>query len=87
MTAPGTGIGERQAPTFSVIIVNYRAGDRLRRCLDRLTRQTLAPFEVIVVDNGSDDGSLVEARRSAQAFRLISPSTNLGFAAANNRAA
>lgn len=73
-------------PAVTVVIVNFNAGARLKKCLDHLAAQTFRAFEVIVIDNASTDGSLAEAEKSAQAFRLIEAGANLGFAAANNRA-
>ena len=41
-----------------MVVVNWNRRDLLRSCLQSLTRQNLnQPFEVVVVDNGSDDGS------------------------------
>ena len=74
-------------PRLTVIIVNYNAGDRLGRCLDCLARQTFADFETIVVDNGSADGSIEKARREYPFATYAEAGANLGFAAANNRAA
>ncbi|RPI08810.1 MAG: glycosyltransferase, partial [Acidobacteriales bacterium] len=42
---------------ITVIVVNWNRRDLLRRCLESLARQQGAGFEVIVVDNGSEDGS------------------------------
>ncbi len=42
----------------AVIIVNWNGKDYLRVCLDSLRDQTHPDFRVIVVDNGSTDGSL-----------------------------
>lgn len=74
-------------PEVSVIIVNYNSGDRLRRCLDCLAAQSFTDFETIVIDNGSQDASIDAARASAPPARVIDAGKNLGFAAANNRAA
>lgn len=71
-------------PKFSVIIVNYNGGDRLRRCLDRLADQQWRDFETIVIDNASGDDSINLAKASRVPFRLIDAGANLGFAAANN---
>ena len=46
-----------EAPV-SVIIVNYNGGSLLRRCLETLGDQTVSPQEILIVDNGSMDGSL-----------------------------
>lgn len=69
---------------ISVLIVNFNAGARLKRCLDCLQDQTFRDFEVIVVDNASEDGSIDLARESGQPFELIEAGGNLGFAAGNN---
>ncbi|MBY0423473.1 MAG: glycosyltransferase, partial [Parvularculaceae bacterium] len=74
-------------PRISVVIVNFNAGARLGRCLACLEAQTFRDFEVIVVDNASSDGSLEHARASRLGVRVVEAGANLGFAAANNRAA
>ncbi len=77
-------------PDIAVVVVNLNRRELLRRCLESLARQQSAGFEVIVVDNGSDDGSaeMVDAEFSGSApFRLhlIRNSVNRGFCAANNQ--
>lgn len=47
----------------SIVIPVYNEGERLAACLDAITEQTVAPFEVIVVDNNSDDDTVAVARR------------------------
>ncbi len=74
------------APAISVIIVNYNAGPRLARCLSALAAQTFTDFEAIVIDNGSEDGSLTQARSAAPWASFIEAGENLGFALGNNRA-
>ncbi len=71
--------------------MNWNRRDLLLSCLQSLKRQNLnQPFEVVVVDNGSEDGSpemvLREYGKSAE-FRLalIRNSENRGFCAANNQ--
>jgi GT2 family glycosyltransferase len=68
---------------ISVVVVNWNRRELLRACLASLRRQTGVPFETILVDNGSTDGSpRLAAEFGAQ---LICNSTNLGFCAANNQ--
>ncbi len=74
-------------PRVSVIIVNYNAGPRLAKCLDHLAAQTFGDFDTIIVDNASDDGSVDAVIGHRLAPALIRAGANLGFAAANNRAA
>jgi GT2 family glycosyltransferase len=74
------------SPAVSVIIVNWNRQELLRACLRSLEQQTFRDFEVIVVDNGSADGSL-ELLRSApfEQVRTIENPENRGFCAANNQ--
>ena len=74
------------APLVSVITVSWNRRDLLAECLRGLFAQTWEPFEVIVVDNGSTDGSaeMVAAEWGARA-RLLRSDRNLGYACAVNR--
>lgn len=74
-------------PDVSVIIVNYNAGEHLRRCIESLLSQSLTNFECILIDNGSTDGSLATLPEMDDRFRTIEAGENLGFSVANNRAA
>jgi GT2 family glycosyltransferase len=69
----------------AVAVVNWNSGDLLARCLDALARQTQPASRVIVVDNGSTDGSEAPAR-DGRGLQLLSLGRNTGFAAACNRA-
>lgn len=75
-----------------VVVVNYNGGAMIERCLDCLAAQSRQSFEVVVVDNGSRDGSLERLRERPERFakparfRLIEAGGNLGFARANNLA-
>ncbi len=69
----------------SVIIVNFNGMEFLPACLDGLQAQTRAVDEVIVVDNGSTDGSPECVCDFYPYVRLIATGENLGFAAGNNR--
>jgi hypothetical protein len=67
----------------SVVIPTWNRRDLLERALDDLGRQTRAPNEILVVDNGSGDGSaLVAAQRGA---RVLEMGWNAGFSRAVNR--
>lgn len=71
---------------FSVLIINYNGGGRIKRCLEALAAQTCRDFEVLVLDNASKDGS-EKATLPDDRFRWIISDKNLGFAGGNNRAA
>jgi GT2 family glycosyltransferase len=69
---------------LSVILVNWNGGEVLPRCLDSLAAQTFQDFEVILVDNGSTDGSVEAAEARWPDIRIFRQGQNTGFAAANN---
>jgi glycosyltransferase involved in cell wall biosynthesis len=74
----------RQRPLVSIIIPVYNDADRLKQCLQKLSNQTYAPCEVIVVDNGSaclDEVSAVV--KSCAIATLICESTAGSYAARN----
>ncbi|GBU16726.1 MULTISPECIES: glycosyltransferase family 2 protein [Methylobacterium] len=68
----------------AVVIPNWNGERWLRPCLDSLRRQTFRDFHVVVVDNGSVDGSLALLRESYPEVQVVANPTNLGFAAAMN---
>jgi GT2 family glycosyltransferase len=69
----------------SVIVANWNRRDLLRACLKSLDNQTATEFEVIVVDNGSEDGSAEMVEREFARARVIRNRENCGFCAANNQ--
>ncbi len=68
---------------ISVIVVNWNRRELLRACLRSLEQQD-AEHEIIVVDNGSTDGS-AEAAGCEFKARVIRNAENRGFCAANNQ--
>lgn len=75
-------------PLFSVIIVNFNGGEYPKRAIESLKAQTLQDFELLFVDNASDDGSVEMIDwNGLPAHKLFLENRNHGFAAANNLAA
>lgn len=68
----------------SVIIPNWNGKHLLKACLDSLIKQTVKNFEVIVVDNGSTDGSAGYLRKFYPQDKIIELDKNIGFAPAVN---
>ncbi len=72
---------------ISVLVVNHNGRDHLRHCLEQLASQAGTYGEIVVVDNASTDGSAAMVRADFPHCRLLVLDDNIGFGAANNRAA
>jgi N-acetylglucosaminyl-diphospho-decaprenol L-rhamnosyltransferase len=71
---------------WAAVVVNYEAGPLLLACVDSLFADASAGApDVVVVDNGSRDGSVAALRRARPTVRVVDPGTNLGYATAANR--
>ncbi len=73
-----------KTPQVTVVIPNWNGAVHLPTCLDSLRRQTFRDFEVIVVDNGSTDGSLALLARDYPEVQVLALGENRGFAGACN---
>jgi hypothetical protein len=72
---------------LSIIIVNYNTCELLLDCLRSIVAAgPRIPYDVIVVDNGSKDGSVAAVAAEFPGVMLIANPTNRGFSAANNQA-
>ena len=75
----------RVHPFFSVLIVNYNAGDLLQDAINSLKKQTFRDFEVVIVDNDSEDRSVEKLdTEGLPAIRVLREKENHGFARGNN---
>ena len=73
-------------PKLSLIIVSWNVREQLKENLSRLfSLQTRELFEVLVVDNGSHDGTATMIRRYFPHVHLIQNDANRGFAYACNQ--
>ena len=68
----------------SVIIPNWNGEKLLRVCLPSLKKQTFKQFEVVIVDNGSTDGSVDYIKNSFPEVKLVVLKSNSGFSHAVN---
>lgn len=80
MTGDLAGPGGGQV---AVVVVNYESGPILASCVASLEKE--GPAELVVVDNGSTDGSVDELRRQIPDIEVLVPGQNLGYGAAANR--
>jgi len=72
---------------WAAVVVNYEAGDALTECVRSLRADDSAgaPPEIVVVDNGSRDGSVASLRAVFSDIAVVEPPANVGYAAAANR--
>lgn len=70
-------------PLISIVIVNWNGMRFLPECLGSIFRET-ASFEVVLVDNGSEDGSVEYVKKDFPKVTVIEERENLGFAKGNN---
>lgn len=73
-------------PKVSIAIVNFNGEALLRKNLPDVLRQDYQDFEIIVVDNGSTDGSVKLLEEEFPEVRVVRLEQNAGFAAGVNRA-
>ncbi|HVH15854.1 MAG TPA: glycosyltransferase family 2 protein [Candidatus Angelobacter sp.] len=71
-------------PRIAVMVLNYNGVRFILPCLDSLTRQSLKRFKILVIDNGSTDGSIDLIRERYPQIEILKNGRNLGFAEANN---
>src|SRR6476661_4584123 len=70
---------------LSIVIICWNDLKVIANCLKSIFAETKAiPFEVIVSDNGSADGSVDYIRQNFPAVRIVENGQNIGFAKGNN---
>lgn len=69
----------------SVIIINWNGKHWLLKCLPSLQKQDYRNIEIIIVDNGSTDGSVQWIKKNYPEIVIIRNGENLGFAQSNNQ--
>ena len=70
---------------LSIIVPNFNGKQFLKICFDSILNQNYSSYEIIIVDNGSSDGSVQYINENYPEFTLIQNKENLGFAAAVNQ--
>ena len=71
-------------PNLLVLLVNYRRAEDTLACIASLKKSSCTDFEILVVDNGSHDGSVETLRARYPGIPLIVHEENRGFVGGNN---
>jgi|GEM_PF-1301035 len=69
---------------LSIVIVTYNSMGYIQQCLESIETQTLVPYEVIIIDNNSRDGTRVYLKKLKNA-QVILNDENQGFSKATNQ--
>ncbi len=69
---------------LAILVLNWNQREATLACLASLQRAALCGAEIIVIDNGSGDGSVAALRAADPTRRLLALPDNLGYAGGNN---
>ncbi|MCE9595781.1 MAG: glycosyltransferase family 2 protein [Planctomycetes bacterium] len=86
---PGPPVADAALPRATIVILNYNGRHHLELCFGSLAKLDYPSerLEVLLIDNGSDDGSVEEMRAKHEWVRLVVNERNTGFAPACNQGA
>jgi GT2 family glycosyltransferase len=76
--------GASASPTIGIALISWNRFDLLAACLESIRRSAYERIMIVVVDNGSTDGSPARLRAAYPEVEVIENGANLGFAGANN---
>jgi GT2 family glycosyltransferase len=79
-----TKMKKNKEPLISIITVNYNNTEITKGLIESIVLSSYTNYEVIVVDNGSQDDSALSLQYSFPFIKLITSDRNLGFAGGNN---
>lgn len=74
-----------EPPSTAIIILNWKNAPDTLDCLASVIQLTYPNYTVLVVDNGSQDGSVEKIKQAYPEVALLCIETNLGYAEGNNR--
>ena len=89
LVTPGLALGDRELPDVTLVILNLNGLRHLQGCFDSVKslRYPAGKLDTILVDNGSDDGSVAEVTTRWPWVRVVSNDHNAGFAGGCNQGA
>ena len=72
-------------PLISIILLNWNGKKITEECLKSIKKQSFKDYEVVLIDNGSTDGSSSYLKKKFPFVNLVQNKKNLGYAEGNNR--
>ena len=74
-----------KSPLVIVVILNWNGGADSIACVESLLHSSYLNYKIVIVDNGSTDGSVKRIHEAFPELTILETGANLGFAAGNNR--
>ena len=74
-----------EKPSVTVIVLNWNGKDLTIECLESLKQINYSNFNILIVDNGSTDGSVELLKEKFPEVSILVLEKNLGYASGNNR--
>ena len=71
--------------SVTVIVLNWNGKELTIKCLESLKKVNYSNFNILVVDNGSTDGSVDTLKEKFPDVSVLALENNLGYASGNNR--
>lgn len=71
-------------PKASIVVVSYNSEKYITKCIESLLNTNYPNYEIIVIDNASQDNSLKMLKEFEDKIKLIESKENLGFGGGNN---
>jgi GT2 family glycosyltransferase len=81
---PAPPLPDAPAPRVSILVVSYNTREMTLDCLRSVVTETRLPYELLVLDNASPDGSAEAIAAAFPQARLVASRSNHGFAGGNN---
>lgn len=81
-----SGLGGGATPDVSIVVVAFRARDHVLACLESIAEHVGCAHEVIVVDDGSGDGTPARVAQKYPSVRVLAKAENQGLTAGRNDA-
>lgn len=69
---------KHREPITTILILTFNGWEYTKQCIDSIKKKTQEPYRILVIDNGSTDGTVEELRKDKTLFH-IENSHNLGF--------
>jgi len=77
---------DKDEPLVSILVLNYNGKKFLKACFDSLKKTSYLNFEILFIDNNSDDNSVTYVRQNYRDVKILQLDRNLGYSGAYNHA-